>query len=271
VSRKGFDSLTEQSSHQKSWKKSVYEVYQDASIPLEWTAKLKRKCVEVGIEYFTSPYDFESVDYVDPYVEVYKIGSGDITWTEMLEYIAQKGKPVLLASGASTMNDVERAMAVLQKFTSSIVLMQCNTNYTASLENFKYLNLNVLKTFAAKFSNTILGLSDHTPGSVSVLGAVALGAVVFEKHFTDDNNRIGPDHRFAMNPKDWRVMVDQANELYAALGDGIKRVEDNEKDTVIIQRRALRFVKNLSPGHVLTAADLFPVRPSLPDGIPPMI
>jgi N-acetylneuraminate synthase len=84
VSKVGFESLGGQLSHQKSWKKSVYEIYEDASISYDWTALLKAKCDEVGIDYFTSPYDFKSVDQVDPYVEVYKIGSGDITWPEII-------------------------------------------------------------------------------------------------------------------------------------------------------------------------------------------
>ena len=146
VSRSGFDKLGGKMSHQSKWKKSVFETYEDASISYGWTAKLKEKCEEVGIEYFTSPYDFESVDHVDSYVQAYKIGSGDVTWNAIIEYIGNKGKPVFIATGASTLNEVKLAMAVLQKYIKDIVLMQCNTNYTAKVENFKYINLNVLKT-----------------------------------------------------------------------------------------------------------------------------
>src|SRR5690606_34697601 len=128
VSRVGFESLGGQLSHQKSWKKSVFEVYEDASISSDWTPLLKAKCDEVGIEYFTSPYDFHSVDLVDPYVAAYKIGSGDITWPEIIKYIAGKNKPVLIATGASTLEDVKRAMNILNAYTKDIVLMQCNTN-----------------------------------------------------------------------------------------------------------------------------------------------
>ena len=146
VSKKGFETLGKQLSHQANWKKSVYEVYKDASINPDWTELLKRKCDEVGIEYMTSPYDYASVDLVDPYVNAYKIGSGDITWTEILKYILSKNKPILLATGASSMEDVDRAMDILKE-NQNIVLMQCNTNYTASTENFKYINLNVLKKY----------------------------------------------------------------------------------------------------------------------------
>ena len=269
VSRVGFESLGGQLSHQKAWKKSVYEVYEDASLSYDWTAKLKKKCDEVGIEYFTSPYDFDSVDKVDPYVEVYKIGSGDISWPEIIQYIARKGKPVLIATGASTLEDVQRAMQILMAETRDIVLMQCNTNYTASLENFKFVNLNVLKLYASLYPETILGLSDHTPGHATVLGAAALGARVFEKHFTDDNSREGPDHKFAMNPRTWREMVDRANEVYAALGDGEKRIEPNEKDASVVQRRSLRATADLEAGHIISQSDLEALRPIPPDGIAP--
>lgn len=269
VSKKGFESLGTQLSHQQSWRKPVYEVYKEASLSFEWTEKLKKKCDEVGIEYFTSPYDFETVDHVDPYVNVYKIGSGDITWLEIIEYIARKGKPVVLATGSSTMSDVIRAMNILQSITADIVLMQCNTNYTANPDNFKYINLNVLKTYKKRFPDVILGLSDHTLGHVTVLGALALGASVFEKHFTDDNSRSGPDHKFAMNPNTWSEMVDRARELYSAMGDGIKIIEENEKDTIIIQRRALKYGNDFPEGHVLSHNDITALRPVPLDGIPP--
>jgi len=269
VSQKGFESLGKQLSHQAKWKKSVYETYQDASLPFDWTLKLKQKCDKVGIEYFTSPYDFDSIDHVDPFVSVYKVGSGDITWLEIIEYMARKGKLIMIAAGASDMADVDRAMKLLQGFTKDIVLMQCNTNYTASPENFKYINLKVLESFREKYPDVVLGLSDHTPGHVTVLGALALGARVFEKHFTDDNDREGPDHKFAMNPKAWHEMVTRASELFQALGDGFKRVEDNEKDTVYLQRRGLRFIHDLKKGHVIAKKDLFPLRPLTANGFPP--
>lgn len=269
VSAKGFESLGKQLSHQATWKRPVIQVYKDASLSFEWTQKLKDKCDEIEIEYFTSPYDFDSVDHVDPFVSVYKIGSGDITWLEIIEYIARKGKPIIIASGASNLEDVERAMHAIQTVNREIVLMQCNTNYTADPSNFRFINLRVLQTFRERFPETILGLSDHTPGHSAILGAVALGARVFEKHFTDDNAREGPDHRFAMSPKTWREMVERAGETYAALGDGVKRIEQNETEACVIQRRALRYTRDLSSGHILVAGDMFPLRPNPPEGISP--
>jgi sialic acid synthase SpsE len=268
VSPKGFSNIG-QLSHQSTWKKPVYDVYEDASISQDWTPLLKKKCDEVGIDYFTSPYDFDSVDHVDPFVDIYKIGSGDITWLEILEYIAGKNKPVILATGASDIDDVMRAMSTLLKKTNNIVLMQCNTNYTGSKENFKHVNLNVLKTFQELYSQVIFGLSDHTSGHAAVLGAIALGATFIEKHFTDDNDRTGPDHKFAMNPYTWKEMVERAGELYLSLGDGVKRVEENEIKTVLVQRRALRYRQPFIKGYIISNEDIFPLRPFSEEGLQP--
>ena len=106
-----------------------------------------------------------------------------------------------------------------------MALLQCNTNYTASLENFKYINLKVLEQYKNKFPNLILGLSDHTPGHATVLGSVALGGRIVEKHFTDDNNRDGPDHLFSMNPETWKEMVDRTRELEESLGKKIRKLK----------------------------------------------
>lgn len=269
VSQYGFEHLKDKLSHQAKWKKSVYQVYKDASVSQDWTPILKDTCNKAGIEYFTSPYDFDSIDSVDPFVDVYKVGSGDITWLEIIEYMASKGKPIMIASGASDIADVNRVMKMLIKKTKKIVLMQCNTNYTGSIKNFKYINLNVLKLFRKLYPNIILGLSDHTPGHATVLGSVTLGAKVIEKHFTDDNTRKGPDHGFAMNPKSWKEMVDRTRELELALGDGIKRIEKNEIKSIIIQRRSLRSVKDMKFGEKIIKGDLEPLRPIPKGGIPP--
>ncbi|ENN9980415.1 N-acetylneuraminate synthase family protein [Vibrio vulnificus] len=269
VSKHGFESLKTGQSHQSKWKKSVFEVYKDASINLEWTEILVETCKDAGVEFFTSPYSLELVDYVDPYVPAYKVGSGDITWPEIIEKMGSKKKPLLLACGASTIDEIDFAVNTALKQTSDIVLMQCNTNYTASLENFRYINLNVIKTLRAMYPDVILGLSDHTPGHSTVLGAIALGANVIEKHFTDNNANEGPDHKFAMNPKSWREMVDRSEELTLALGSGVKKVEDNEKETVVVQRRSIRLTKNVIPGETLTKEHLECLRPCPTDAIEP--
>jgi sialic acid synthase SpsE len=147
--------------------------------------------------------------------------------------------------------------------------MQCNTNYTGSMENFRFVKLNVLRTFASMYPGLVLGLSDHTPGHASVLGAVAIGARAVEKHFTDDRRREGPDHLFSLDPAAWREMVDRTRELEYAMGDGNKIVEPNEKETVVIQRRSLRAARDLPAGTAIARGDLEALRPAPPDAVFP--
>ena len=267
VSDVGFKALGGQQSHQASWSKSVFDVYRDASLNVGWTARLKDACDRAGIAFFTSPYAFDLVDAVDPFVPAYKIGSGDITWLEMIEYIARRNKPVILATGASSMDEVERAVNAALAVNPQLALLQCNTNYTGSLANFGHIELSVLDTFRQRFPGLVLGLSDHTPGHATVLGAVALGARIIEKHFTDDTTRVGPDHGFSMDPRSWSEMVDRTRELELALGSGEKRVELNERETVVLQRRALRAARDLPSGCELARADIEVLRPCPEDAV----
>lgn len=269
VSDYGFKNLGGQLSHQSTWTKSVFEVYKDASVSLEWTDKLKKACSEAGISFFSTPYSLEVIEELNPYVPAYKIGSGDITWIEMIEKVASMQKPYMLATGASSIEDVIRAVDAGNRINNQLILMQCNTNYTASIENFKYVNLNVLKLYQRTFPDLILGLSDHTMGHATVLGAVALGARVIEKHFTDSNLRDGPDHKFSMDPRAWAEMVDRTRELEFALGGELKVVEENEKETVIVQRRSSRFRFDLKKGHQISKGDIIFLRPCPSDGIGP--
>jgi N-acetylneuraminate synthase len=262
VSDRGFSALGSNLGHQKSWRGSVFSIYKKYECPRQWTQTLVDTCKDAGIHFMTAPYDLEAIELLDEVLPAYKIGSGDITWLEALRKIASKGKPVFLATGASEMFEVEQAVEAILGYNRQIVLMQCNTNYSGNRDNFRFVNLNVLKTFASKWPQMPLGLSDHTPGHAAVLGAIAMGARVVEKHFTDDNNRIGPDHSFALNPVTWREMVDRSRELEMALGDGIKRVEDNEQQTVVLQRRCLRLKTDTSAGTRLTKNDVEALRPA---------
>ena len=269
VSDYGFRHLGGQVSHQAAWKKSVFQVYKEASIPFEWTETLKEECDKVGIDFFSAPYDFEAIDMLDPYVQLYKAGSGEIDWLEALERMAAKGKPFFIATGAATIGDVQRAMHAVLKINRQVVLMQCNTNYTASPDNYDHLHLNVLKTYAAMFPDVILGLSDHTHANAPVLGAVTLGARVIERHFTDSHLREGPDHKFAMNPEGWANMVAETRLLERALGSADKFIAANEEQTAVIQRRCLRAACDIKAGEVFTREMIDVLRPAAPGAIKP--
>lgn len=269
VSEYGFTHMNAQVSHQAKWKKSVTQVYAEASVSQSWTPILKEECDKVGIDFFTSPYDYDSIEHVDPYIPAYKVGSGEIDWIEALEHMASKNKPMIIATGAAHIGEVQKAVHAILKLNKQLCVMQCNTNYTASPENYDFINLNVLKTYAAMFPDVVLGLSDHTHGNATVLGAVTLGARMIERHFTDSNDREGPDHKFALNPADWAHMVEETRLLERALGSADKFIVGNEQDTQVVQRRCLRAARDIKAGETFTREMIDVLRPATPGAIKP--
>ena len=258
--------------HQSNWKKSVYDVYDDASVPLAWTKSLYEKAIEHGVDYLTTPYDISTIEILEKYVSFWKVGSGDIDWLDLHNKLIDTGnKRIAVATGASSFADVEQLINHYQSRSAldRLILMQCNTNYTGSLENFKHINLNVINTFSAKWPNISLGLSDHTPGHSTVLGAIAYGALIIEKHFTDDNDREGPDHGFSMNPESWREMVERSEELSLALGNGQKVIEKNEENSFVVQRRGIYYKYNQECGHILKKDDFIALRPRAKNSLSP--
>lgn len=267
VSDLGFRKLKKNSSHQKKWKSSVFDTYKKASLNKYWTKELYETCKKAKILFMTSTYSMELADYVLPYQSAYKIGSGDITWHEELKHIAKKKKPVLLATGASTLKEVIAAVKVISKINKNIILMQCNTNYTNSNDNLKYLNLLTIKNFQNIFPNIVTGLSDHTQNDDAVLAAVALGARVIERHFTDSTQNEGPDHPFSTDINAFKNLVKKVRDLEIMLGDGIKKVEKNERETIVVQRRSVFAKKDIKKGKKINKDDIIPLRPWLSSGL----
>lgn len=300
VSDVGFKILGEQISHQSKWKKSVYETYRDAELPFDWSNELLDACKKYNIDFFSASYDLGITKKLKKFSEIFKIGSGEITWLEHLKLIENIYDYIIIATGASTIKDVETAYNILKK--KNIVLMQCNTNYTANnfedskerYKRFASINLKVLDQYKKKFPKAILGLSDHTLSDTTVLASIGLYNVkVIEKHFTLNNDDEGPDHPFSITPMNWRRMVnrvneyhnlianhsnfqskfnelekfvDDAKELELCLGDGIKKIEENEKLTSVIQRRGLYTNKTLHSGQILTRSDIDILRPCIKEG-----
>ena len=268
VSDYGFKNM--KISHQANWNDSVFNVYQKYQTPREWTDELVATCKKADIEFMTTPYDIEAIELFEDLVHCFKIGSGDITYLQLLQKISATQKPVILSTGASSLKEIEDAMNILESGSDQICVMQCNTNYTGSDTNVRYQNLNVLKTLEKRWPNAVLGLSDHTSGHTSVLGAIAMGARIIEKHFTDDNSRNGPDHGFSMNPKTWKTMIEKTRELEDALGISEKKIEDNEKETVIVQRRSIRMKSSKKANETIELCDIEFLRPCPITAINPM-
>lgn len=264
VSDYGFQELGRKS-HQSEWGDSVYNTYKKYEVPPDWIPFLKSVADSVECDFITTPYDLDIVPGLNEYVCAWKLGSGDITWKAMVETLASYDKPLLIGTGASTDEDIARALR-WTNFRKDVVLMHCNTNYTGEINNLAYANLSALVNW---WGGGVIGLSDHTYNEVTALGAVALGACIIEKHFTDDNQREGPDHKFSLNPITWLNMVNRVRELELALGDGVKKVEENEEETVILQRRAIRTTREIGKGEVMNYGDLACLRPCPRDAVPP--
>jgi N-acetylneuraminate synthase len=264
VSEGGFSKMVLKGVH-GSWGRTVSEVFKDAEFPVSWHKEFSDYCAQVGIDFSTSPYFKEAVDLcVDLNVPFIKIGSGEITWLEQLDYIARKGIPVMLATGDATMSEIDEAVRTIQKTgNKDLVLMQCITNYPSKLDS---ANVNVLKTYQSAF-DVLTGYSDHSPGHVVALASVVLGGRVIEKHFTLNKKDKGPDHPRSMEPDEFKFMVDSIREVERAMGSTVKEVVAEEGETVFVQRRCLYAKNPLKAGQVLTEDDITVLRPAL--GIQP--
>jgi len=260
VSRQAFSSMKLKGVH-GSWKRPVDEVFAEVEFPHKWHKEFFEYCWKIGITPSTAAYDFEAVDLVDKLgIEFYKIGSGDITWLEMVEYIARKGKPIFLATGASTLAEVDEAVRVIEKTgNKNLVIMQCVTNYPSKFES---ANINVLNTYKEAFG-AVVGYSDHTPDDVVPLGAVAQGAKVIEKHITMDRTNKGPDHPHSMEFDEFARMIARTRNLEKAMGTGRKEVVAEESETVVVQRRGLVAARDIKKGATLKQSDIDVLRPAL--------
>ena len=265
ISKEGFQEL--KIGFQAKWEKPVYEVYKDAELSREWHAKLFQYANRSGIDFLSSPYDKEAVDLLAELgVRAFKIGSGDITWHEILKYITKKGRPIILSAGASTIAEIDNALRLIRsEGNNDIILLQCVTNYPSRFES---ANIRAMKAMREIF-DVLVGYSDHTPGFIVPLGAVALGACVIEKHFTDDKTRKGPDHPHALDASEFEEMVDNIRTLETALGSPMKDLYEEEKETVFIQRRCLRAASDIPKGTRISEDMIDVLRPVSRNGIEP--
>ena len=259
VNQSGFNDLNIKS-HQSSWSGSVHEIYKKASLNVDWTKTLYEECQKYSIDFMTSPYSIDLLNQVIKYIPAIKIGSGDITYHKIIEKMSHFSKPILLATGASNFKEVEMAMNIIYG-KIPVCLMQCNTNYESDPNHDVFQNIRVISSYKKRWPNAILGISCHMKEDIAVMAAISLGARIVEKHFTDDDKRKGPDHKFALNPSEFKKMVLNARKLERILGDGIKKVEENEKNTMFLQRRSLVINKKLKSGSIIKNADVDALRP----------
>jgi len=260
VSARGFSKMKLNGVH-GTWGRPVNEVFKDAEFPRDWHHIVKEHCDSIGIHFSTSPYDFEAVDMcLNLDLPFIKIGSGEITWLEMIQRIASTQKPIILATGDATLAEIDDAInVIISTGNKNLVLLQCITNYPSMIES---ANINVLKTYQSAF-DVLTGYSDHSFGDVVILGATALGGCVVEKHFTLNKKDIGPDHPHSMDVSEFKSMIERVRQLEIALGSSRKFVVEEERETVIVQRRGLYANKKIGKGEIINEDAIVALRPAL--------
>lgn len=248
---------------------SQYEMLKKLELSEENHEELIAYCKEKGIRFWSTAFDFESMDYLHSLgLGLWKIPSGEITNYPFIRKIASYGEDVIMSTGMCEMMDIQNAMDVLLRYgirKEQITLLHCNTQYPTP---FQDVNLNAIASIKHEFDIQV-GYSDHTSGIEVPIAAVALGAKVIEKHFTIDRNLPGPDHKASLEPHELKAMVSAIRHIEQALGDGIKRVSDSEKANISVARKSIVAACPIKRGEQLTEENLTVKRPGI--GLSPML
>ena len=227
--------------------------------------ELATYCGERGIRFLSTPFDIDSIHFLNDLQDVWKLPSGEITNYPYLVEIGKTKKKVILSTGLSTLDEIRAAMTVLKENgCADIGLLHCNTQYPTP---FRDVNLRAMLTLQKEFDCEV-GYSDHTPGIEVPVAAVAMGAAIIEKHFTLDRQMEGPDHKASLEPDELAAMVSAIRNIETALGDGVKRVTDSERENREIARKSIVAKRKIMAGEVFTEENLTTKRPGT--GISPM-
>lgn len=248
---------------------SQYAMLKKLEMPHEWHIQLKEYANELGIQFLSTAFDHESIDYLDELEQpFFKIPSGEITNKPYLQHIASKGKPVILSTGMATMEEIGAALDVLEESglgRKDVSVLHCNTEYPTPMED---VNLKAMLHIKREFDVKV-GYSDHTLGIEVPIATVALGAEIIEKHFTLDRSLPGPDHAASLEPDELKAMVQAIRNVEKALeGNGIKEPSKSEQKNTAIARKSIHLRNDVKKGTQLIAEDLIMRRPG--DGISPM-
>ncbi len=236
----------------------LYDLYKEAYTPWDWHPKLKKAAEDLGLIFFSSPFDKTAIDFLEELnVPAYKIASFEITDIPLIEYAASKNKPVIISTGIAELADIDEAISACKRNgNEQIALLKCTSSYPAP---FDEMNLKTIPDMKKKF-NTIIGLSDHTIGISVPIAAAALGAKIIEKHFILDRTIGGPDASFSLEPKEFKEMVKAVREAEKSLGT--VNYELNEKAKKNRQfSRSLFVVEDIKKGESFNEKNIRSIRP----------
>ncbi len=274
-----FQTFTAEKLTSKKAKKASYQIKLDDSdnqysmlekleIPEFWYPILIKKCKEENIKFLTSGFDEESIDFIEKLnLSFYKIPSGEITNKPYLEHISKKGKNIIISTGMSNLKEIRQAIKILTSnglSKDNITVLHCNSEYPTPYED---VNLNSILYLKEKLGLQV-GYSDHSRGIEVPIAAVALGAIIIEKHFTLNKNFIGPDHKASLSPVELKKMIKSIRNIEKSLGSFGKKITLSEKKNLSIVRKSIHLNKSLKKGAFLEAHDLIMLRPG--DGISPL-
>jgi pseudaminic acid synthase len=239
--------------------RSLYHLYQEAMTPWEWHAELKEAAESYGLVFFSTPFDFTAVDFLENLnVPLYKIASFEIVDIPLIKRVARLGKPIIISTGMASLEEIRDAVdACYRENNYDIALLRCVSAYPAPLEEMNLSSLEKLKEFGA-----VVGLSDHTLDSTAAVTAVALGAKIVEKHFILDRNLGGPDSFFSLEPAEFKAMVEQIRAVEKALGEPKFGPSPSEQGSLLF-RRSIFFVKDMRVGEVITEEHVRSIRPAM--------
>lgn len=241
------------------------EMLNKLALKREEYVALASYCREAGIRFLSTPFETDSVRFLNNLQDIWKIPSGEITNYPYLVEIARTGKDVILSTGMSTLEEVDSALNILNANGSGkITLLHCTTDYPTPMRD---VNLNAIITLK-EHCGCPVGYSDHTQGIEVPIAAVAMGAEVIEKHFTLDRTMEGPDHRASLEPGELKAMVQAIRNIEAAMGDGVKVPSESEKANIAVARKSITAAVNIKMGEQLTEENLTVKRPGT--GISPM-
>jgi sialic acid synthase len=220
---------------------------------------------EIGITFLATAFDHSSADFLaDLDIPAYKVASGDLTNTPLLKHVAEIGKPMIISTGAATLDDVLRAYETVTPVNTQVAVLQCTANYPA---NWDELDLRVIETYRELFPDSVIGLSSHDNGIAMPVAAYVLGARIIEKHFTLNRAMKGTDHVFSLEPQGLRKLVRDLRRVEVALGDGTKRMYPSESEPALKMAKKLVAARDLPAGHTLREEDVAAKSPG--DGLPP--
>ncbi len=237
---------------------NLYHLYEKAYTPWEWQAELKKEAERVGIDFFSTPFDRTSVDFLEDLgIEFYKIASFEIGDIPLLKYVASKGKPIIMSTGMSALAEIDEAVSAIRSMGNNrIALLRCASAYPAITDE---MNLATMRNMGEVFGVPV-GLSDHSMGSVGAVTAVALGAKIIEKHFCLSRKIQNPDCTFSMEPAEFQQMVKDIRQAEKAIGRVAYGVTQQEKSNVVF-KRSIFAVKDIKKGETINAENVRVIRP----------